>query len=271
MTKYAIFGVGTARKVPPDRAQSNVAPTRPFTIVSYGKKVPRKTAPAQSLLAADDARPAAQAPARQSGPAIGEGLRRRLRGRGILARHLRPFPESLPAVRDFGARPRRPAQRQKGADGDDSPLVGGDDPLRRFRFRLPFRQPHAAVEGGQRQQVHVPHLRLRHRELPLLRPLAAQRLRESHQERYAHLRLREVHARIFVHDLPAVRLVCLLGAVGLGERLSADRLQTGGAHRLPRHREQRGKDPRMAPAQRHEARRAAPPAQPADARTDEGV
>lgn len=45
-------------------------------------------------------------------------------------------------------------------------------------------------------------------------PLAAQRLREGHQERHAHLRLREIHARILVHDLPAVRLVRLLGAAG---------------------------------------------------------
>ena len=36
--------------------------------------------------------------------------------------------------------------------------------------------------------------RLRHRELPLLRPFAAQRLRQGHQERYPHLRFRAFHA-----------------------------------------------------------------------------
>lgn len=67
----------------------------------------------------------AQTAAGQSRPAAGEGLRRRLRRRGLLARHLRPLPEPLPALRNLGAQPRRPSQGEEGADGDDPPLVGG--------------------------------------------------------------------------------------------------------------------------------------------------
>ena len=236
-------------------------------MLTHGKEVPRKTAQVQPLHASDDARRTAQTAAGQPRPAAGEGLCRRLRRRGLLARHLRPFPESLPAFRNLGPRPRRPAQGQEGPHGHDPPFVGGTAPLRRLRLRLPLRRANAPVEGGRRGQIHVPHLRLRHRELPLLRPLAAQRLRQGHQERHAHLRLREVHARIFVHDLPAVPLVRLLGAAGHGKRLSADRLQAVGAHRLPRHRGQRLEDDRVAAAQRLEAREPAPPAQPADDRT----
>ena len=156
-------------------------------LLAYGEKVPRKTAQVQPLHASDDARRTAQTAAGQPRPAAGEGLCRRLRRRGLQARHLRPFPESLPAFRNLGPRPRRPAQGQEGPHGHDPPFVGGTAPLRRLRLRLPLRRANAPVEGGRRGQIHVPHLRLRHRELPLLRPLAAQRLRQGHQERHAHI------------------------------------------------------------------------------------
>ena len=240
-------------------------------MLKYGNQDSGKTAPHEPLHASGDARRTAPAAARQPGPAAGEGLCRGLRGRGLLAGHLRPLPQPLPALRNLGARPRRPAQGQKGAHGHDPRLVGGDAAVRRFGLRLPVRRTHRAVEGGPRSQIHVPHLRLRHRELPLLRPLAAQRLREGHQERYAHLRLRALHARLLVHDLPALRVVCLLGTALLRERLPAHRLQVVGTHRLPRPGGQRGQHAGLAAAQRREARTPPRTAQPPDDRADAGV
>ena len=70
-------------------------------------------------------------------------------------------------------------------------------------FDYLFRRPHAPVEGGQRQPVHVPHLRLRHRELPLLRP-SLHNVCVKATKNDTRIRLREIHARILVHDLPAV-------------------------------------------------------------------
>ena len=163
-------------------------------LLAYGEKVPRKTAQIKPVHAPGHARRAAQTAAGQPRPAAREGLCRRLRGRGFLARHLRPLPEPLHAFRNLGSQPRRPAQGQEGADGHDPPLVGRTDPVRRLGFRLPVRRPYGAVARGQQRPLHVPHLRLRHRELPLLRPLAAQHLRQGHQKRYPHLRFRAFHA-----------------------------------------------------------------------------
>ena len=160
----------------------------------YGEFNRRYTSSRQSVFIVPAVRAAAPAPAGQPRPAAGEGLRRRLRRRGLLARHLRPLPEPLPALRNLGAQPRRPSQGEEGADGDDPPLVGRTDPVRRLGFRLPVRRPYGAVARGQQRPLHVPHLRLRHRELPLLRPLAAQHLRQGHQKRHPHLRFRAFHA-----------------------------------------------------------------------------
>ena len=187
-------------------------------------------------------------------------LRRGVRGRRVLARHIRPFPQPLSAFRDLGAQPRGSAHRQERAYVDDTQFQRGAAAVRRLRFRLPLGRSHAAIGRDKFGSVHVPHLYLCHRELSVLRPLAAQRVREGDQKRLPHLRLRDIHGRVLAHHLSAVSVVRLFGGGVERIGLHAGRFQELGASGIPRNGQQRRGNPRVAGAQR------APPPQPTGGR-----
>ena len=115
-------------------------------------------------------------------PAAREGLCRRLRGRGFLARHLRPL-HRTPIMRFEISVPnaRRPAQGQEGADGHDPPQASDElIAVRRLGFRLPVRTTRTEQSREVNNARYMFHTYAYATEnLPLLRPFAAQRLRAS--------------------------------------------------------------------------------------------
>ena len=170
-----------------------------------------------------------------------------VRRRSLLAQRLRRLRIGRIHVRNFRTAAQRPCQREKGgAPSGRRPGGQGYPLLHRQRLRLSFRRPDARITGDKPYPAHLPYLRIRHGELPVLRPIAAQHLREGHQKRYEHLRFRKVLRRLFAHDIPAFPVVRLLGADSHTEHLPPDRVQEQRQTELPRSGRERGGDARMA-------------------------
>ena len=167
-------------------------------------------------------------------------MSRRLRRRGLLARHLRPFSRipcvSKSPVPDRGDLPRArrsslgmiPRSSEEElllcVDSDFDYLFAGRTLIeRRSPSKFVF-HTYAYATGNY-----------------LCYAFAAQRLRQRGHQNDTRIFDFVKFMRIFVHDLPAVPLVRLLGAAGTENDTFADR-QAVGAHRLPRHRGQRLKD-----------------------------
>ena len=122
--------------------------------------------------------------------------------------------------------------------------------MRGLRLRLPLRWRDRAVGKDSQCRQHVPHLHLRHRELPMLRPFVAQRMRKSNEERHTHLRLRALHGSVLRDYIPPIFVVRILGKGLYGECIHSCRVPRGGAPRLCRHTPQRRRHTRMATTKR---------------------
>ena len=135
------------------------------------------------------------------------GLRRELRRRVLLAADTEPAGNRQDVLRGDAPHARATARtgQESGAHAAALGQRGAEhDSLCGRRLRLSGAGSHAHFAAGHRQPLRVPHLCLRHRELAVLRPVAARRGRGRDAKRPSDFRCRAVSDRLFRSHLPAV-------------------------------------------------------------------
>ena len=170
-----------------------------------------------------------QQPHVEEGAAQDSGLRGELRRHTLLAHGARPLRGRHALLRgDAALAGHAEARQEVGADELHQRERGPrHDSLRRCRLRLPAAGRHADVGKDTGQPLRVPHIRIRDRELPVLRAGASQRLRDGDAQRPCHIRLRGLSAPVLGGLLPAVRVVGVDVPHGQLRRLFAHGLLQG--------------------------------------------